>query len=307
MAISLRCVCGAVLEIDDKFLGRKIPCPDCNRILDTNPPAAPPKVTSAWALAALVLPLAGMLTLIGPVAGIVCGMLGLRHIQRDPSVGGRNFARAGIVLGGLFSLLSLFALLAGEFFNLDGFLRVFLAPRDLPAQKEMYVWGTPTPQESATFALKLPGRGWGKVPIKNSEEGIELILINPWLDLQAICFALAVDAQDDVRIKAIQRFLETGLAKDLNRDPEANLPFPTPEQIKSVGEEGDKGASQFFEVELAPGRIPRVFLFRVFLSDKTRLNVAVVGCRKTRFPRYEEELHKMLESVKVEELKNNLP
>ena len=83
MAISLKCVCGARLDIDDSFQGKKIPCPDCNRLLDTNAPVGPPRRTSGWALAALILPLAGMLTFILPVAGIVCGILGLRQIQRD--------------------------------------------------------------------------------------------------------------------------------------------------------------------------------------------------------------------------------
>ena len=33
MAVSLKCGCGARLEIDDKFAGKVIPCPDCQRPL----------------------------------------------------------------------------------------------------------------------------------------------------------------------------------------------------------------------------------------------------------------------------------
>ena len=302
MAISLKCVCGAVLDIDDRFQGQKLPCPDCNRILDTNPPLGPPKATSGWALAAFVLPLAGMLTFVGPVAGIVCGILGLRQIHRDPRLGGRSFARLGIALGIGFAVLSVFALSIGEFFNLDGMLRVFLAPRDLAERNASYVRGTPTNHESVTFSLKLPTRGWGIVPVKNTEDGFELTLINPWRDMQAVCFALVVDDQEDARLKAIQRFLESPLAKDLHRDPEP-IPFPSPNQIKTVGDEPEKGQRQLFEVDLVLGRIPRVFLFRIF-PEKSRLNAIAVGCRTTRFPQAEAGLHKILSSGKLDELKN---
>jgi hypothetical protein len=301
MAISLTCVCGAVLEIDDKFKGQKLPCPDCNRLLDTNPPPAPPKTTSGWALAALVLPLVGALTLVGPIAGMVCGAIGLRQMRRDPSVGGQRFAQAGIAVGGVFTLLSIFALFGGEFFNIDGFLRVFLYSRDLLTPREAHIRGTPTNQESVTFALTLTDRrGWGIVPVKNTEDGVDLTLINPWLDMQILCFAIVVDEQDDARIKAIQRFIETKLVKDLNAKETPQ--FPAPEQIKSVGEGSDKGQRQLFEVDLTLGRVPRVFLFRLF-PEKSRLNAAVIGCRKGRFAGVEPELHKILETVKLEEPK----
>ena len=303
MAISLKCVCGAVLDIDDRFLGQKIPCPDCNRLLDTSPPLGPPRITSGWALAAFVLPLVGMLTLVGPVAGVLCGLLGLRQVSRDPTVGGRNFARAGIALGGTFAVLSVLALSMGEFFNLDGMLRVFLTPRDLPVQStEKYVFGTPPLTETVTFKLRLPTRGWIKLPPKNIEDGVDLTLTNPWFDMQTVCFALDIHDDEDARIKTIQRFLDTKLAKDLNRDAEPPQ-FPSPDQIKSVGESPDAGQRQLFEVNLVLGRIPRVFLFRIW-PEKTRLNAVVVGCRKSRFAGEEETLHKLLDAAKLEDVKN---
>jgi uncharacterized protein DUF4190 len=305
MAISLKCVCGAVLDIDDRFQGTKIPCPDCNRLLDTSPPLGPPKTTSGWALAAFVLPLVGMLTFVGPVAGIVCGILGLRQVRLDPTVGGRNFARAGIALGGVFALLSMMALTMGEFFNLDGMLRVFLTPRDLtPQSADKDVLGTPPLAESWTFALRLPTRGWIKIPVKNVDDGVDLTLANPWLDMQAVCFSIGnVDEKlDDIRMKAIQRFLDTKLVSDLNRGVEAPQ-FPNPDQIKSTAESPDKGPRQLFEIDLTLGRIPRVFLFRTWW-DKARVNAVVVGCRKTRFVSEEETLHKLLDAAKLEKVAN---
>jgi hypothetical protein len=303
MAISLQCVCGAKLDIDDRFLGQKIPCPDCNRLLDTNPPLGPPKTTSPWALAALVLPLAGMLTFVLPVAGILCGVIGLRQLQRNPTMGGRNFAKVGIALGGTFAALSVLALGMGEFLNLDGMLRVFLTPRELtPASTEKYIIGIPPPFETVTFALRLPNRGWIKVPVKNADEAIDLTLTNPWLDMQTVCFAIVIDAEDDARMKVIQRFIDTKLAKDLNHDPEA-APFPGPNQIKSVNDSPEKGQRQLFEVDMVMAGIPRVFLFKIW-PEKGRVNAVVAGCRKSRFGSEEATLHKLLELAKLEDVKN---
>jgi hypothetical protein len=302
MAISLKCVCGARLDIDDSFQGKKIPCPDCNRLLDTNPPLGPPRYTSGWALASLILPLVGMLTLILPITGAVCGFIALRQIKRDPTLGGVRFARAGIILGVNLAILSLTALTLGEFFNLDGMLRVFMAPREYArASGDMYVQGVPPQQETVTFGLRLPNRGWVKVPVKNADDGVDLTLRHYWFDMCAVCFAIVVDPDDDVRMKAIQRFRETKLAKDLHHDPD--VPAPSPDQIKTIGESKDTGPRQEFEVDLTLGGIPRVFLFKTW-SEKSRLNVVVVGCRKSRFGAAEATLHEMLQLVKLDEVKN---
>src|SRR5438477_8196278 len=85
MTLSLTCACGARLEIDAKFVGQTIHCPDCNRQLETGSPAAKPAHTSGYALASLVLALAGAFTLAGTVAAIVCGALGLKQIRQAPT------------------------------------------------------------------------------------------------------------------------------------------------------------------------------------------------------------------------------
>src|SRR5262245_12127494 len=112
MAIRLTCVCGAFLEIDDKLKGLTIPCPDCIRQLDTTPPPPPPHSTSAWALASLLLPLVGMFTLIGPLAGIACSFIAARRLRQDPRAGGAELAKAGMLLGIFFTGMSLWALAA---------------------------------------------------------------------------------------------------------------------------------------------------------------------------------------------------
>src|SRR4051794_38674179 len=106
MALSITCSCGAKLEIDDKFAGKIVNCPDCHKELTTSP--APPKVqrTSALAIASLMTALVGALTVLASLAAIVCGFLSLRQQAKHPELAGRNLARAGIALGGLFFLVS---------------------------------------------------------------------------------------------------------------------------------------------------------------------------------------------------------
>jgi hypothetical protein len=81
-------------------------------------------MTSAWAIASLVLSLAGFvgLAFVGPILGVIFGHLALKEIkQSNGSMGGQGLAQAGLILGyvgiGLSvlaacGLLALFAFLA---------------------------------------------------------------------------------------------------------------------------------------------------------------------------------------------------
>ena len=71
----------AGLEIDEKFRGQTITCPDCNKPLPTVQPPRVPKKTSVFALASPLLALIGAFTLVGPVLAIVCGGWALRDRQ----------------------------------------------------------------------------------------------------------------------------------------------------------------------------------------------------------------------------------
>src|SRR5580692_8101012 len=98
MPLSLTCICGARLDIDDKFAGQVIHCPDCNRSLNTVASAPEPAQTSGYALASLLLALTGAFTLVGTVAAVVCGTMGLAHIREAPErIGGKRIAQAGII------------------------------------------------------------------------------------------------------------------------------------------------------------------------------------------------------------------
>lgn len=303
MAIALTCVCGAMLEIDDKFRGQKIPCPDCNRLLDTTPPPPPPSRTSGWAVASLVVSVAGMLTLVGPIVGVVCGFLGLREIERDPRVGGVRLARAGIVSGCIFTLLSVWALFGTEFFALDGFLRLFVGAGDLKFPTELAVAGPRLPGDYS-IVLERPSRSWGLRHETHTDNAEEMVLVNLWDDAHIVVVSLRPDDQDraeDCRREAIDAFLKTKLAKSLAKSTEA-IPFPRPEQIEVLNADDKNPKSQDFVVSFAWGTIPRVFLFHIF-PDRARMNVAVGGGRASRFGRLEEPIRKALASARLEDSK----
>jgi len=303
MAISLTCACGAILEIDDTFRGQKIPCPDCNRLLDTTPPLPPPAETSGWALASLILSLGGMLTLVGPIAGIVCGIVGLRQIGRDPKVGGVRLARSGIVLGGLFSLLSLWALFGAEFLNLDGFLRLYVGAAELKFSPELTVNGPKLPGD-LWIKLTRPSHAWGIRQDPHSETAEELVLANLWEDAHMIIFSLRPEEQDkaeDCRREAITAFLKSNLAKSLAKSAEP-IPFPSAGQIKVLKDDDGNPKQQDFMVMFSFGPIPRLFLFHVF-PDRGRMNVAIGGARASRFERLEGPLRKALENCQLEDVK----
>src|SRR5207302_8262451 len=101
MTLSLTCTCGARLEIDDKFAGQPINCPDCQRALQA--PAAKEATgrrTSGLALASILLALIGAFTVVGTLAAVVLGVLALLQIAGKPDrLAGKGYALAGILLG----------------------------------------------------------------------------------------------------------------------------------------------------------------------------------------------------------------
>lgn len=61
---------------------------------------------SGWAIAAGYLGLVSVLVLPAPFA-LLCGVLALRQIRRDPKAHGTGRAVFGVVMGGLFTALPL--------------------------------------------------------------------------------------------------------------------------------------------------------------------------------------------------------
>src|SRR5437588_796814 len=124
MTLAIDCTCGAHLEIDGKFAGQTIQCPDCQQPLQVPASAGESVRTSGFALGSFILALVGAFTVIGTVIAIILGVLGLRAIAKNPArLSGNGYALAGIVLGVLFTALGLFVYARVEVFGLDRLLR----------------------------------------------------------------------------------------------------------------------------------------------------------------------------------------
>jgi hypothetical protein len=161
MTIAITCTCSARLEVDERFAGKTVTCPDCQKPLDVPAPArVPARRTSGFALASLVLALVGAFTLFGTVPAIVCGVLGLWSIARHPQrLAGRNLALAGIALGAtatVANVLMLFLFTSSDLFSVDALLREaqWLGKLDYPPDLEVT-------RKELGFKIKRPSAQWG--------------------------------------------------------------------------------------------------------------------------------------------------
>lgn len=80
-----------------------------NQIEGTGVPPPAPK-TSGMATAALILAILGLCTCITAPIGLVLGIIALAQTNRDPQLQGRGMAIAGMIIGGLITLVALIAL-----------------------------------------------------------------------------------------------------------------------------------------------------------------------------------------------------
>ena len=311
MPISVTCSCGARLEIDEKFLGKEIPCPDCQRPLPTKPPATPPPLdlpdhrrVSGLAVLSLALALVGAFTIIGTLAAIVVGILAMQAIIRQPNkLEGIGFARAGIITGAIGTLITVAALLSPTLLGLDAFLReVLMVGRiQYPA--------TTTFQTENNFGrdnieIKRLSELWGRYisPATQSDKvsSDDLILINTRDDAYIACQHVpAQDAiQDNVpRTKVLERFHKSELLNLLSRlngkpsEAEGTI-------IKEEPAQSDHRKKEII-LDLRYGRIDRRFLIRYYTAnDRVTVLIFVAVARRNQFDHLQEKFHEAFDSVK---------
>jgi hypothetical protein len=120
MSLSVSCSCGARFEVEESYAGETINCPDCDNPLVVPELERVPLRTSGFAVASLILGLVGAFTIVCTLAAIALGTVGLVNIARNPDrVTGKGYAVLGIVVGVLFTGLSVFAYSRGELYGLE--------------------------------------------------------------------------------------------------------------------------------------------------------------------------------------------
>ncbi len=298
MAISVTCSCGARLELDDKFAGKAVPCPDCQQPLNTKLVADERGQVpiSGLALTSLILALVGGCTVVGSLAAIVVGYFAMRQIAREPErFGGLNFARAGMIAGGVFTLLTLGALMSSDAFGVDSLLREFRHAAELDYKTEQGgQFKIQQPNRDHDFLIQRPSAAWAKLKPKGEDTDL-LTLVNLREDAHLVCLSMPEQDEEAALDKAAERFRASGLFKDLNR-PEAKAPTPEAEPRKVPENKNE------LILDVRVGNFDRTFLLRVVKAQKGGdLFLLAAGTRKGRFGRIVDDVRRAFDKFQVVE------
>lgn len=159
MSLSLSCTCGARFEVEETFAGQEVACPECHQALRAPRQDQAPRRTSGFAIASVILAVAGTFTIVGTLLAVLLGGLALvtiaRHRQR---FAGAGFAIFGIVWGLVFTGVSIFAYSQSDLFGLGGQLR----ERSLKDQVN-YEGPLEVIRRGHDFAITRPSEKWGVV------------------------------------------------------------------------------------------------------------------------------------------------
>lgn len=291
----LVCACGARLNVDDAPAGEAVVCPQCGRPVRRRGPRGTPLRTSGYALTSIVLAFMLAFTVVGTLAAIVLGLVGLADVRRHPDrVTGAGYAVGGIVLGTLFTGLTVFAIVRGEVFD----------------QVRDRLWGNHVdrsgPMEVVRagegFAITRPTARWGvagRLMVEGLAAHCDLMLADPGKD------AYIDVTVEDVGNQTIERCRERLLgamradtAEDVFGNPQPGHADQV--QVRGIRRLPAQGAVAAEEVELDVRYVgqPVHFLIRLF-KDGGRLFTIRGWASARRFPQVGAEIRKGLESFRV--------
>lgn len=294
MALALVCACGARFDVEDRFAGQSVACPECQRAVTAVAQLRQPLRTSGFAIASVVLSLVLAFTLVGTILAVFLGAIGLVHIRRHRDrVAGTGYAVLGMSLGVLFTALFLFAL----FSDLVGMWVVREAT--LGSQVDR---GGPMEISQAGFSIRRPTPQWG---VANDEmrrdqsNDSELLLVN-----------LSKDAYLDVSSDTLGgRTLEAYKDAVLDTYKEQRNPMGKRDPLSFRGltvkhteplpaEGGREGIEVQLEVRI--GAQPLTFLLHIVRAPGSDRVFLLRGwASKRRFPLVEKEIRETLTSFRI--------
>jgi hypothetical protein len=308
MPFALTCTCGARLEIDDKFAGQTIACPDCQQPLQTAPAGFDRQQTSGLALASIIMALTLAFTVVGTIAAVMLGALALLQISRDPQkLAGRGYAIAGIAIGIPMTAVTLLAVIfAGssiELFGLTGMVGNAYWAGKLDHGGPLEV---ERPREG--FAIKRPSSKWGvNKPASFFNEHVweEVLLVVPEEDMVVLCYAerLGNPAQsiDSCRDKAVQDFKRTvkaGLFHDTSS--KANRNASVTEKASKRSPAKDRLSMIEVQIDKRLASEDKSFLLRVYKMDgDDQMFVVIGGVRRSQFARLEPQLREAMDGFRI--------
>jgi Domain of unknown function (DUF4190) len=311
MPVSLTCACGARLEIDDKFAGQTVYCPDCQRALQA-PQSSPENKhsatlrTSGFALASLTLALVGAFTLLGTVAAVVLGVIALAQIARQSDrVAGKGYAIAGIVVGLVMTSGTILALQNIELFALSNVINDAQWTGKLE-------YGGSLEVERAGFSIKRPSDRWG-VYKRESKPGsyqqytsAELVLVLASEDIAVLCFTETVS--QDWSLETCRQEAEAKLRKNYydglfkkNTATEGDS-MGVPKTKRPTDRKPEMPGVDWVEMEVDKkvGNEVKTLLIHVYKpKDRNTMFIVVGATRKGNFERVQPQIREVMNSFKI--------
>ncbi len=305
----LTCACGARFEVDDSLAGQEVLCPECQQPVQAPDASRQPRVTSAWALASILLALLGAFTVVGTIIAVVLGLIALVSIRRQRDrVTGAGFAVLGICLGLLFTVLTAVALNAGELFGLEAWMRERNLARNIDTSGPLEIV-----QAAKGFAITRPTEKWGRVP---NEESGDPAVIDHQDQLDLLLMQMAQHAYIDVRklpggpFRTLDQCKGEILSEFEEQHPPRN-PFEDdddafrpgvrdrqPGERRLDAKDGMEGREM--EVEVRCAGKPWIFLIRLYRRGNLGPIYVVRGYGpKRRFAQIRGELEIALESFRI--------
>lgn len=310
MTIAITCKCSAHLEVDEKFAGQQITCPDCESSLLVPEPAQEVQHTSGLALASVVAALVGAFTIIGTLAAIAFGVVALLQIKTQPArLAGKNLAWTGIVLGVVLTGLSVFAYFSPELFGLDPMFRESQWVGKLDYSGDLHVR---RPEDG--FEITRPDHKWGifisqeaKLHRRLSKKPQDFLMVNPSRSGYVLVLPeeMAFDATfDSYKEKGIHLFRHiemTGSSLRRGFQEDVELEFYKKDNRKVEKEKEKKGIEYLeMKVDKTYHGQTRTFLLRIVKkSGDNLLFVVAGGTDKDKFDGMEKELREILNSFHV--------
>lgn len=295
MTIAITCSCSAWLEVDPRFAGQTITCPDCQKKLEVPKPASSFQRTSGYALLSIVLALVGAFTVVGTLLAVVFGILAIIAIRRDPKrLAGVNFAITGIALGILLTGVSLFGFISTEFFGLEGLIRQppWIGKLFYPEEMEVQ-------RKDAGYKIKRPSEQWGvfiqKYFSSKSQYSHDLLLVNPAKAAYLICLVEDVDVDlsfDRCQERALQVFRQLEITQSqLQLNPHLNTELKTGnKRLWNKEENGQKTRFMETTVNKTYHGQTKTFLLRVIKKDEqlrlgtAKIYIVAAGTWASHFP-----------------------
>lgn len=301
MPISVTCQCGARLEIDEKFLGKEVPCPDCQRPLPTSVAPKPPPLDlpthrkkSGLAVLSLALALVGAFLPVLSLGAIALGVVALRRIANNPSkLEGVRFARAGIIVGGIGIFLTIVAIISPYVFGVDQLLREFMY-----AGRLEWTSGPRIRIPEKIDIKRLDGWArWTGTNLRTNENSDILILVNPTDDAFLSCLSLLDVKEDDAdekRKRVIEHLSKSEVVSLMGRLRGAPL---NREAVVLKKEAVANGTKEEVQLDLYVGGHLRRFLVQYPLDVKANMPIFVAASRPHRFDRLQKDFHEMFDSI----------